>query len=67
VRTGQNLTKLAIGQLYRRVLAMSTIVAVLFSLAALIGVALVALGWVPDTRQPGRLWYPTASDPDPGD
>jgi hypothetical protein len=25
----------------------------------------VALGWVPDTTQPGRGWYPAGPDPEP--
>jgi hypothetical protein len=44
---------------------MLTIVAASFILAAIIGAALIALGWVPDTTQAGRHWYPAAPDPDP--
>lgn len=25
----------------------------------------VALGWVPDTRQPFAFWYPAGRDPEP--
>ena len=48
-----------------RVLAMLTVVFVSYALAALIGAIAIALGWVADTRQPGRRWYPAGRDPDP--
>jgi hypothetical protein len=48
-----------------RGLAMLTIVAASFILAAIIGAALIALGWVSDTTQAGRRWYPAAPDPEP--
>jgi hypothetical protein len=46
-------------------LAVLIIVAILFGLAALIGAVAIALGWVADTTQPVRRWYPAAPDPDP--
>ncbi len=35
---------------------------VLFSLGFVALAVAVALGLVPDTRQPGRLWYPAGPD-----
>jgi hypothetical protein len=45
----------------------SMLVLALLLAAATILVALVLLGWVPDTREPGRLWYPAAGNLDPDD
>jgi hypothetical protein len=41
---------------------MLTIVAVLFAIAAFIGAVAIALGWVADSTQPVRRWYPPAPD-----
>jgi hypothetical protein len=41
------------------------IVVVLLGLAAVAGAIAVAFGWVPDTTQPGRYWYPAGPDPEP--
>jgi hypothetical protein len=37
---------------------------VLFAVGFVLLAVQVALGWVPDTRQP-RYWYPVGPDPEP--
>jgi hypothetical protein len=44
---------------------MLVIVAVLFVLAAIAGAVAIALGWVVDSTQPVRGWYPAGPDPEP--
>lgn len=44
---------------------MFIIVAVLFSLAAFMGAVAIALGWVVDSTQSVRGWYPAGPDPEP--
>jgi hypothetical protein len=41
---------------------MLTIVAVLFAIAAFLGAVAVTLGWVADSTQAVRRWYPAAPD-----
>ena len=50
---------------HERVLAMLVIVAVLFAMAAFAAAVAIALGWVVDSTQPGRYWYPAGPDPEP--
>lgn len=44
---------------------MVIVVVFLVVLAAVMGGVAVVLGWVADTTQPGRLWYPAGPDPEP--
>lgn len=58
VRTGQDLEVHS-----RRGLAMLGMILV-FVFATLVGLGVV-FGLTPDTRQPGRYWYPAGPDPEP--
>ncbi|HEX6870504.1 MAG TPA: hypothetical protein VF163_05350 [Micromonosporaceae bacterium] len=41
------------------------LIAILIALGVTLLALLIGLGWVPDTTQPVKGWYPAGPDPEP--